>query len=162
MSACGSSAPDAPTPTPVPTAEPGRGPLIEGTAELAGSVEGRAEIRILYPLGEEARSSCAALARGDRRTHSYTIPLPSTIGDTSLLWRSAIRDYRGPGEFDEADLAVFSVEVRTADQAVTYEKRNETTVSVTVNDDNSGSITFDDLREPEGGRISGSARWTCR
>lgn len=162
-SACRSSSPpDGPTATPAPTAQPGTGPFVEGTAKLEGAIEGAGDIEILYPLADEARSSCAAIAQGDRRTRSYAIPLPSRVGERDLLWRAAIRDYGGPGNFDAADLKVFSVEVLSGDEDLrTYEKDDNTTASITVNDDNSGSITFSDLREPEGGRVSGAARWTC-
>ena len=162
-SACTRSpSPDIPAPTSTVDVERGRGPFVEGTATLEGAIDGTGDIEILYPLADEARSSCAAIARGDQQTRSYAIPLPSEIGKDGLLWRASIRNYGGPGDFDEGDLAALSVEVRSDDSAVTYEKDDATTASITVREDNSGSIAFTDLREPEGGRISGSARWTCR
>jgi hypothetical protein len=169
ISACGNGSVDpSPTatdtdPTPQRTVKPGqRGPRIVGTATLEGAIESKAKIEILYPFADEDLNSCGKIAEGTR--DSYVIPLPSSAGDKSLLWNAAIRPYAGPGKFDEADLSLFAVEVRgdaTDEAGAKYERTDDTTASITVAEDNSGSITFENLRGPDDKKLSGSAEWTC-
>lgn len=152
-----------PDPTPARTVNPGQhGPTAAGTFSIEGAFDVEGEYSVLYPFFDERIDECAELAAADVGT--YGLPLPSFFKEQRFTWTAALKQYKGPGDYDMKDLQRLTVEVRKTPDAdpVNYVSSEGATADVSVDAKNGGKLEFTNLRDSKSGdTISGEATWKC-
>lgn len=136
------------------------GPAVKGEARLEGAVVASGPYDIVFPRTDDRLNSCDKIAAG--ATGTYLLPLPARLEARQFVWDAYVARYKGPGPYMLGDLGPFAVEVSEGSGAapVRFVAGPQTTASVEVKADNSGSMSFSNLVAGNQ-QLSGSADWSC-
>lgn len=167
LAACGSGSPGSSSAgqqgaTPVaPSSNPlgGSVPIYKVTIHLTGAATVDFSVTSSHSFGI---GSCADRAlHGQEPGKSYfSIPAPSFNPTAAFV--ITIREYTGPGTYDQSHMLGASASVGTTTSFIMVDPP-ATTLSATVNPDGSGNVTFTGAHQldPSQPTLSGSITWTC-
>jgi len=144
-------------PSPSPSVGANAGPIAAGTYKFTGAIESKGKYRIVYPLDEKARSTCARLASG---AGGYSIPTPPLDGDRRFTWTLTVSPYKGPGTYGLSKFVAISVDVRKTPKAKPVRYKKPETAQLKVDKDNAGSLSFTDIAHGDT-KFSGLLTWEC-
>lgn len=149
------------TSTTTPPSTPERGPVVAGEITLQGAIEDSGPVSVVFPRVDDRLNTCAKVATGTDNT--YLIPLPNSVGRRQFTWQAIIRSYKGPAMYTLSDLGPFTVEVveKPGTKPVAFVAGPDTTASLEVKPDNSGSLEFSGLVAGRR-KLAGSLTWSCR
>lgn len=137
------------------------GPVASGEFTFTGAIERSGTYEVLYPVTDERLNRCERISGAD--AGAYAPPAPTIVGDARLVWRLALRQYPGPGSYDLGALGPVAVELveGQATTGRTFSSGGASTVELTVDEANNGTVAFAGFATEGGEELSGSFTWTC-
>ena len=135
-------------------------PIYKVTIHLTGAATLDFSLTSSQTVGIGSCSDRAAHGQEPGKAY-FSIPAPSF--NTTAAFVITIREYTGPGTYDQSHMPGASASVGNTTNFIMVDPP-ATTMSATVNADGSGNVTFMGAHQldPSQPTLSGSIAWTCK
>lgn len=137
-------------------------PSVHGEFEFEGAFSDSGTYEMTYNFSGQVLHTCRTIASADSK--DFKVPLPTRGRDQRFRWTATIDPYKGPGNYDLADLDDAAIDVLEGanGDSIRYGSDEDSKVTVMVGSDNGGTMKFSSLRSPGDDELGGRVSWNCR